>query len=62
MNDFKITDYNYIASTMGNAYYSGVTYEELWDCISMAQTREELDEAVSATIKLKELIRKDNKT
>lgn len=55
MTDYKITDYNYIGSAIGNAFFSGVTFDELWSCVAMAKTREELDAAVSATIKLKEL-------
>ena len=53
--DYKITDYNYIGSSVGNAFFSGVSFDELWSCVSEANTREELDAAVSATIRLKEL-------
>lgn len=56
--DFEITDYNYIGSTIGNAYFSGVSFEQLWECVAMSQTREELDAAVTATINLNELIRR----
>ena len=52
----KITDYNYIGSAIGNAYFSGLTFSELWDCIYISSSREQLDAAVSATIKLKELV------
>ena len=51
----EITDYNYIGSAIGNAFFSGVSFEQLWSCVSMAETREELDEAVSATIRLNEI-------
>jgi hypothetical protein len=53
---YEITDYNYVLSSVGNAYFSGLSFEELWYCMSYAKTREELDAAVSATIALKELI------
>jgi len=56
--DFKITDYNYIGSAIGNAYYSGLTFDQLWNCVSLSTTREELDEAVSATILLNEIVKK----
>ena len=56
--DFEITDYNYIASALGNGYFSGMTMAELWDCIYMSTNREELDEAISATIRFKELTKK----
>ena len=61
MNDeYEITDYNYITSAVGNAYFSGLTFDDLWGCISLSQNREELDEAVSAAIYLNELIEKGN--
>ena len=60
-NDYKITDYNYITSAIGNAYFSGLDFKELWDCVSISNTREELDTAVQATIKLHELIEKETK-
>lgn len=59
MDNYKISDYNYIGSAIGNAYFSGVSFTELWDCISMSSSREELDAAVSATIRLKELSSKN---
>ena len=59
MNDYEITDYNHIGSSIGNAYFSGVSFEELWNCVLLAQTREELDVAISATIKLNKLSKGD---
>ena len=59
MKDFEITDYNYIGSAIGNAYFSGVSFDQLWNCVSMSETREQLDAAVSATIKLNELTKGD---
>lgn len=57
--DYEISDYNYITSALGNGYFSGLTMSELWDCISMSKNREELDEAISATIKFKEIVAKN---
>ena len=57
----KITDYNYIGSAIGNAYFSGVSYEELWNCVFISETPEQLDAAISATIRLKELSSKKAK-
>lgn len=51
----KIEDYDYIGSSIGNAYFSGLSFHELWDCVSLSTTREELDAAIETTIKLKEL-------
>lgn len=56
MNDFKITDYDYIGSAIGNAYFSNVQFDQLWSCISLANNREELDEAIDATIKLNKIV------
>lgn len=53
--DPKISDYNYIGSAVGNAYFSGLSFTELWDCVSLSSSREELDAAIQITIKLKEL-------
>jgi hypothetical protein len=53
-NPFEITDYNYIGSAIGNAFFSGVSFEILWDCVAASNTREQLDENVSAAIKAKE--------
>lgn len=55
----NFTDYNYMGSAIGNAYFSGVSYEELWNCVVLSKTPEELDTAISATIKLKELSSKN---
>lgn len=54
--DDEITDWNYILSSVGNAFWSGLTFEELWNCIALSYTREELDAAVSAAIRLKEIV------
>lgn len=61
-NEIDITDYNYIGSSIGNAYFSGLTFSQLWECVFEAKTREQLDAAVSATIKLNEMIRNDKNT
>lgn len=55
MENFKIRDYDYITSSVGNAYFSGLSFGELWSCVSLCYTREELDAAISAQIRLREL-------
>jgi hypothetical protein len=55
----KINDYNYIGSAIGNAYFSGISFNELWSCVTMCDTPDELDAAISATIRLKELSSKN---
>jgi hypothetical protein len=55
----KITDYNYMGSAIGNAYFSGVEFLELWNCVLLSDTPDELVAAISATIRLKELTSKN---
>lgn len=59
-NDYEITDYNYIGSSIGNAFFSGLSFEQLWNCVALSENREQLDAAVSATITMNELIKGDN--
>lgn len=54
---FTITDYNYISSSIGNAFFSGLTFEQLWECVAISETREQLDTAVSATINLINIVK-----
>jgi hypothetical protein len=51
----EISDYEYIGSSIGNAFFSGISFEELWNCVTVSNTREELDAAIDITIKLKEI-------
>ena len=54
---FTITDYNYISSSVGNAFFSGLTFKQLWECVAISETREQLDTAVSATIDLNNIVK-----
>lgn len=56
----KITDYNYITSAIGNAYFSGVSFDQLWNCVTISSSREELDTAVLATIRINDLTKEKN--
>lgn len=58
-NHYTITDYNYIGSSIGNAYFSGLSFEQLWNCVALSENREQLDAAVSATITINQLIKGD---
>lgn len=55
MNDLEISDWNYILSSVGNAYFSGLSFKELWQCVEISENREQLDTAVETLCKLKEL-------
>jgi len=54
MAELQITDYDYIGSAIGNAFFSGVPYEILWECVAGSDTRESLDEKVTEAISGKE--------
>ncbi len=60
-NDYEIADIDYILSTVGNAYFSGLTFKEFWQCVSICLEesgkidRDQLDHVVDSMIKLKEI-------
>ena len=54
----KITDFNFVLSTTGNAYFSGLSFGDLWDAVMLSENAEQLDAAVSAKIHLDELLKK----
>lgn len=56
-DEYHITDYNYVLSSIGNAYFSGISFDRVWSCIDLSSTREELYAAISAAIRVKELTR-----
>lgn len=58
-NDYNISDYNYIGSSIGNAFFSGMTFEQLWSCVLLSKNREQLDAAVLATIKFNKISKGD---
>lgn len=53
----EITPFNYAASTFGNAYWSAITYENVWDGISMSSSFEEFDASILAIDRLNEIVR-----
>ena len=55
---YEIDDYNHILSSIGNAYFSGITFDQLWSCINISESREDLDAAIAATIRLTEILEK----
>jgi hypothetical protein len=58
--EYEISDYEFILSSIGNAYFSNVSFDELWSCIAISNNREELDAAIDATIKIRELTENKN--
>lgn len=53
--DDQIPPFMYAGSTLGNALYSGLDLKEVFSCVLLATSFEEFDEAVSATIKFRDL-------
>lgn len=53
--EYKISDYDYIASAIGNGIFSGLTINQIWSCILLSKNREQLDAAITAAIKLQEI-------
>lgn len=53
----SIEDFDYISSSLGNAFFSGIKFSELWDCVSNSENKEELDAAIESTIRIKEICR-----
>lgn len=56
--EIQVTDYAYITSSIGNCYFSGLSMLDLWNSISISENREELDAAIDALIKIKEIDKK----
>lgn len=44
----EIDPFTWARSTIGNAFYSGVSFEQLWVAVHMAETPDQLDAAISA--------------
>ena len=60
MADYSdVTDWDYIFSTIGNAYFSGVTFDQLWDTVTITDNREDFDCAITALNDLNDLVAKD---
>ena len=55
--EYKISDYDYITSAIGNGIFSGLSMDQLWSCILLSKNREQLDAAITAAIKLQEISR-----
>lgn len=51
-----LNDFDYMSSAIGNAFFSGLTLKELWECVSIVGDGKSFDVAIDITLKLKELI------
>lgn len=52
-----VDPFKWSGSTIGNAYFSGVSMDQLWLAVSIAKTQHELDAAIDITIKLNNKVR-----
>lgn len=48
-------------SSFGNAFFSGVSYQQLWEAVNMSRTPEQLDAAISAIEDLNNIVYPSNK-
>lgn len=58
--EFEPSEWDYLLSTICNAYFSDLKFEELIDCVMLSSNKEELDASVSATIRLWEIVRNED--
>lgn len=54
--DFEVDPFTWARSSFGNAFFSGVSYRQLWEAVNMSQTPEQLDAAISAIEDLNKLV------
>lgn len=57
--DYYVSEYDYIVSRIGRAYFSGMDFDDLWDCLALAGDSEQLDAAIVSTIDLKEILKNE---
>lgn len=53
--DLSVTPWHLVGSTLGNAFYSGLTLEQVWSCYSESLTLEQFDTAVNAQAELHDI-------
>lgn len=51
----ELSDWSVMTSAIGNAKFSGLSLEDLWQAISLSKTPTELDVAIEAAILLKNI-------
>lgn len=56
-----IPDWEFIMQSLANAYFSNLTFEELWNSVVLVDNREDLDVAIETAIKLNEITKGKNK-
>lgn len=59
--DYEIDPFTWARSSFGNAYLSGVTYEQVWIAILLATTPEQFDAAIDAIDKLNIIVQNERR-
>jgi hypothetical protein len=49
-----ITPYAYFSSAVGNAYFSGIGLDMLWECVANSSSPKEFDEVVQSVVTAKD--------
>ena len=52
----EIDPFVWFGSSFGNAYFSGLSYEQLWSAVQIAKSPEQLDSAISAIADLNQIV------
>lgn len=52
----EVDPFTWFRSSFGNAYFSGVSYEQMWQAVQMSETPEQLDAAISAIEDLNNMV------
>ena len=53
---YKVNDFQYFTSALGNAYYSGVPFLPIIVATNVARNAEEFDIAVEASVMIQDII------
>lgn len=53
---FTPSQYDYARSALANGIVSGLGIEEIWEAICLAESGEQLDAALTASIRLSEIL------
>ena len=51
-----IDPFQWSMSSIGNAYFSGISLEQLWSAVSISQNQMELDAAIDAIIRINDIV------
>lgn len=52
----KIEEFEHVSSAFGNAFFSGLHIEDIWEAVKKSQTCEEFEERIRLRVQQKDLI------